>query len=134
MSSAKQSVHPFLMFTGDAEKAMKLYVSLIPDSEILDIKYDDSEGAQNGKVKLASFRIGGQVVKCIDSPPVHAFNFTPSFSFFVDCESETDLKRISDGLLDGAGGTLMPPANYGFSTMFTWINDRYGVSWQLNVA
>ena len=32
------------------------------------------------------------------------------------------------------GAVLMPLGGYGFSQLFTWINDRFGVSWQLNLA
>lgn len=67
-----------------------------------------------------------------DSPIKHAFGFTPAFSFFVDCSSEDELQRLSGALASG-GAVLMPPADYGFSRLFTWINDRFGVSWQLNL-
>ena len=68
---------------------------------------------------------------CIDSPVPHAFTFTPAFSFFVDVPSEAELRRLAAALGEG-GGIMMPLANYGFSRLFTWLNDRYGVSWQLN--
>jgi predicted 3-demethylubiquinone-9 3-methyltransferase (glyoxalase superfamily) len=66
-----------------------------------------------------------------DSFVKHAFTFTPSFSFFVQCESEAELRRLADILKDG-GGELMPAGAYGFSTLFAWVADRFGVSWQLN--
>jgi predicted 3-demethylubiquinone-9 3-methyltransferase (glyoxalase superfamily) len=62
----------------------------------------------------------------------HAFTFTPAFSFFVDCESEEELKRLY-AALSADGATLMPLGNYGFSRQFAWVNDRFGVSWQLNL-
>jgi predicted 3-demethylubiquinone-9 3-methyltransferase (glyoxalase superfamily) len=62
----------------------------------------------------------------------HGFTFTPSLSLFVDCESEADLERIFAALSEG-GGVLMPLGNYGFSRRFGWVNDRFGVSWQLNL-
>lgn len=73
------AVTPFLMFQGSnrAETAMALYVSLFPDAEILSIeRYGPGEQGAEGSVKVAAFRLGGQTVKCIDSPVSHAFDFT----------------------------------------------------------
>ncbi len=126
-------VRPFLMFQGKAEEAMKFYVSLFPDGEIIDIvRYGPGEAGAEGSVMKASFSIGGQTVICIDSPVKHDFTFTPAFSLFVDCESEEEIRRLSAALAEG-GATLMPLGEYGFSRKFAWINDRYGVSWQLNL-
>jgi predicted 3-demethylubiquinone-9 3-methyltransferase (glyoxalase superfamily) len=128
-----KSVHPFLMFQGKAEEAMQFYVSLIPRSEIGDIvRYGPGQPGKEGSVRRASFSLGGQTVVCIDSPAQHAFTFTPSFSLFVECESEDEIKRLASALGEG-GAVLMPLSNYGFSRQFTWLNDRFGVSWQLNL-
>ncbi len=127
------SVRPFLMFQGKAEEAMQFYISLIPGSEITGItRYGPGQPGPEGSVMRASFSVGGQTVLCIDSPVQHAFTFTPAFSLFVECESEDEIKRLASALGEG-GGVLMPLSNYGFSRQFTWLNDRYGVSWQLNL-
>jgi len=127
------SVRPFLMFEGKAEEAMNFYVSLLPGSGIIDVaRYGAGEAGPEGSVKVASFAIAGQTVMCIDSHVKHAFTFTPSFSFFITCESDDELRRLSEALVNG-GSYLMPPNNYGFSRRFAWLNDRYGVSWQLNL-
>ena len=63
----------------------------------------------------------------------HAFTFTPSISLFVECESEAEMDATFSRLSDG-GGVLMPLDNYGFSTRFGWLTDRFGVSWQLNLS
>lgn len=63
----------------------------------------------------------------------HAFNFTPSMSLFVDCENEEEISHLYNALSAG-GAVLMPLGNYGFSPRFGWVNDRFGVSWQLNQA
>ncbi|ANN76453.1 VOC family protein [Bordetella flabilis] len=127
------SVTPFLMFQGDAEAAMDFYAGLIPDSRIVEInRYEAGEAGPAGTVKTATMRVGGQTVRCIDSPIRHNFDFTPSFSFFVDCQSEEEFARLVAGLSEG-GGMLMAPDNYGFSRRFAWLNDRFGVSWQLNL-
>ncbi|HVX37651.1 MAG TPA: VOC family protein [Hyphomicrobium sp.] len=126
-------VRPFLMFEGKAEEAMTFYTSLFPDSKILDIRrYGPGEAGAEGSIHQASFQIGEQIIACIDSPVKHGFSFTPSFSLFVDCDSEEDLRRYVTGLVDG-GTTLMPLANYGFSRQFAWLTDRFGLSWQLNL-
>lgn len=61
----------------------------------------------------------------IDSPVNHAFTFAPTFSFFLDCTGEVELRRLVAALGEGVG-VLMPLANYGFSRLFTWVNDRFG--------
>lgn len=128
------TVTPFLMFEGQAEEAITFYVSLIPNSRIVDIKHYGSEAqGKEGSVMTAFFEIGGLTVMCTDSPVSHAFTFTPSSSLFVTCASESELDRLAAALGEG-GQVLMPIGSYGFSTRFTWLNDRYGVSWQLNVA
>ncbi|MEI2296501.1 VOC family protein [Ensifer sp. MJa1] len=129
------SVTPFLMFqNGVAELAMAFYVSLFPNAEVLEVeRYGPGEQGPDGSVKVALFRLGDQRVKCIDSPVRHAFDFTPSFSFFVECQSEDELISLATPLAEG-GMVLMPLDNYGFSQRFTWVSDRFGVSWQLNLA
>lgn len=69
---------------------------------------------------------------CIDSPMKHGFTFTPAISLFVQCADEAELNRLYAALADG-GAELMPLGNYGFSPKFGWVNDRFGVSWQLNL-
>jgi len=128
------TMQPFLMFQkGDAEAAMTLYTSLFDDGEIIEAtRWKNGEPGKEGSIKLAKFRAAGQTVLASDSPVKHAFEFTPSSSFFVDCESEDQLERLF-GALGKDGGVLMPLDNYGFSTRFGWVNDRFGVSWQLNL-
>jgi predicted 3-demethylubiquinone-9 3-methyltransferase (glyoxalase superfamily) len=124
---------PFLMFEGKAEEAMTLYCETIPDSHVLDIaRYGPGEDGAQGALKLARASIGGVEVRIFNSPVHHAFTFTPSFSFFVDCSSEQELERIVE-ILSKDGGFLMPPGDYGFSRRFAWLNDRFGVSWQINL-
>jgi predicted 3-demethylubiquinone-9 3-methyltransferase (glyoxalase superfamily) len=121
------------MFQGKAEEAMRLYTSLIPNSRIDEItRWGPGGPGAEGTVMQARFTIAGQTVRCTDSPAVHAFTFTPSFSFFVDCESEAQLRALFAALADG-GKTMMPVSNYGFSQLFGWTSDRFGVSWQLSL-
>ena len=122
-----------LMFEGKAEEAMTLYVSLFGGSVSAVQKYGPGGPGPDGSVMRAEFTIAGHRLACIDSPAPHAFTFTPSASLFVECADEAELDKAFATLSDG-GRVLMPPANYGFSRKFTWVSDRFGVSWQLNLA
>jgi predicted 3-demethylubiquinone-9 3-methyltransferase (glyoxalase superfamily) len=131
---AKTTVRPFLIFEGRAEEAMNFYVSLFDDAKVVEIlRYGPNQPGREGSVRLASFSIGDQTIRCIDSAVSHGFSFTPAFSLFVDCESEEQIVRLASALSEG-GTTFMPLDNYGFSRRFAWMGDRFRVSWQLNLA
>lgn len=129
-----EKVMPFLMFQeGKAEEAMNYYTSLIEDSEITKIvRYGANESGDEGTVMQATFTLKGQEFMCIDSNVKHQFTFTPSFSIFVTCSTEEELDTLYQNLREG-GETLMPLGDYGFSKKFGWLNDHFGVSWQLNL-
>jgi predicted 3-demethylubiquinone-9 3-methyltransferase (glyoxalase superfamily) len=132
---AKQ-VTPFLMFQGGAvaERAMTFYTSLFDDGRILDVtRYGAGGPGPEGTVQVARFALAGQEFRCSDSFVSHGFSFTPSFSVWIETESEEELERLFTALGEG-GGQLMPLGDYGFSRRFGWVNDRFGVSWQLNLA
>lgn len=128
-----EKVIPFLMFQdGKAEEAMSFYTSLVEDSEITSIvRYGSSEAGEEGTIMQATFTLKGQEFMCIDSHVKHAFSFTPSFSIYVTCSTEEEIDELYGKLHDG-GQALMPLGNYGFSKKFGWLNDRFGVSWQIN--
>jgi len=131
-----QSIAPFLMFVGAQHgrcaEAVQFYVTLF-GGEIEAIDYHEPGGLEPaGTVRGVRFTINGQPHMAMDSGHPHAFDFTPAFSFFIECDDEDEQKRYNDALLDG-GEALMPLDNYGFSTAFAWVKDRYGVSWQLNL-
>lgn len=127
------SIRTFLMFEGHAEEAMTFYVSLFKGSKIVQVdRYGPGEHGAEGSIKKADFTLAGHEMSCIDSPMKHGFTFTPSVSLFVDCQSEAELDDAFKQLSEG-GGVLMPLGNYGFSAKFGWVNDRFGVSWQLNL-
>lgn len=127
-------VTPFLMFQdGKAEEAMNFYTSLIDDSHITNIvRYGANESGDEGTVMKAAFSLKGQDFICIDSNIKHQFTFTPSFSIYVNCDTEEELDNLYQKLMDG-GMALMPIGDYGFSKKFGWLNDRFGVSWQLDL-
>jgi predicted 3-demethylubiquinone-9 3-methyltransferase (glyoxalase superfamily) len=128
-----KKVTPFLMFQGNAEEAMKHYISLVEDSAITEIvRYGPGEAGAEGSVMRATFTLKGQEFMCIDSNIKHEFTFTPSFSIFVTCDTEDEIDLLYEQLSD-KGEILMPLDHYGFSTKFAWANDKFGVSWQINL-
>jgi predicted 3-demethylubiquinone-9 3-methyltransferase (glyoxalase superfamily) len=136
MSSITPSkVTPFLMFTGRAEEALTFYAGLFDDAafEVVQRYGPEGPGAE-GSVMHARLRIGDQAFMAFDSPPVHAFDFTPSLSLFVTCDSEEEIDRLFAGLSEG-GFVMMPlSTEYGFSAKYAWLSDRFGVSWQLSLG
>jgi predicted 3-demethylubiquinone-9 3-methyltransferase (glyoxalase superfamily) len=127
-----KSVATFLMFTGKCEEALTFYTSLISNSAIESIARWGAGGpGKEGSVMRTAFTLNGVRFQATDSPAVHAFDFTPSMSIFVECDSEAELDRVFAALSE-SGKVLMPPGNYGFSKKFGWCNDRFGVSWQIN--
>jgi predicted 3-demethylubiquinone-9 3-methyltransferase (glyoxalase superfamily) len=132
------TVHPkimtFFMFDGKAEEAMNFYTSIFDKSEIVSIaRYEANEPGKEGTVKHATFSLNGQLFSCIDSVVTHDFTFTPAISLYVTCDTEEEIDRLFEKLSQD-GAVLMPLAAYPFSEKFGWVQDRYGVSWQLNLA
>ncbi|HEY2052899.1 MAG TPA: VOC family protein [Solirubrobacterales bacterium] len=124
---------PFLMFEGAAADALDLYVSAFDDAEVVDVKRFGEEGpGEVGTIEAAVLRIGDQRVRLFDSPVEHAFGFTPAVSLFVELGSVEEVDAAFATLSSG-GGVLMGLDAYPFSPRFAWINDRFGVSWQLSV-
>ncbi|MEN1936150.1 VOC family protein [Paenibacillus sp. 102] len=134
MKNSKQKITTFLMFDGNAEEAMNLYTSLFERSEIIAIsRYDANGPGKEGTVMHAAFTLNGQQFMCIDSNVKHDFTFTPSMSLYVNCDTEEEINEVFNKLSQG-GEVLMPLAAYPFSKKFGWLNDKYGVSWQLTLS
>lgn len=127
-------INTFLMFEGQAEEAIEFYTSLFDDSEIISMVMAGPDGPggpqAEGTVQHALFTLKGQPYMAIDSFG-HEFTFTPSISLFVHCDSEEELETLYEKLMED-GTAAMPIGDYGFSTKFAWVQDRFGVSWQLN--
>lgn len=129
-----QKITTFLMFDGKAEEAISFYVSLFEDSRIVSItRYEEGEPGAEGTVKHAVFSLSGQEFMAIDSNIEHDFTFTPAISLYVQCETEQEVDELFEKL-SAQGQVLMPLDEYPFSQKFAWVADRFGVSWQLNVA
>jgi predicted 3-demethylubiquinone-9 3-methyltransferase (glyoxalase superfamily) len=127
MTADNQKITTFLMFTGQAEEAMNFYISLFDDSEITNVLHQE-----NGKVLHATFTLKGQSYMCIDSPINHDFTFTPSISLFVKCDSLDEVSGLFEKLSHG-GSVLMELGEIPGYEKFGWVQDRYGVSWQLSL-
>lgn len=125
----------FLLFTGEqhgrAEEAVNFYTTLFDDSEIADIEhYGANDPEPEGTVKQAHFSLNGQRFIAKDSHLKHNFDFTPAISFFIESDNEKD---IDDAFKELAkeGVVFMPLDAYPFSPKFGWVQDKFGISWQL---
>lgn len=121
-----QKAIPCFLFVGEqagrAEEAMRLYTSLFEDSQISRIeRYAEGEGDTVGNVKHARFLLAGQEFIAMDSGAYHQFNFTPAFSFFVECKDQQEVDYFWDNLI----------ANGGTPSQCGWLTDKFGVSWQI---
>jgi len=133
--ASAQKISTFLMFqTGKAEEAIKFYTALFKDSKIVQLTRWGKEGpGKEGTVMLATFTLNGQEFMASDSPIKHAFDFTPSMSLYVKCDTKEEIDALFKALSDG-GQVAMPLDKYPFSERFAWVNDKYGVSWQMTLA
>lgn len=128
-----QKITPFLWFDTQAEEAADFYTSIFKKSEIKSVsKYTEAgakaSGMQNGSVMTVVFLIEGQEFVAINGGPV--FKFSPVISFFVNCKSVEEIDDLWTKLSNG-GTTMMELGKYPFSDKYGWIQDKYGVSWQL---
>lgn len=126
---SNQKMTTFFMFNGKAEEAINFYTSLFNDSEINRILYKE-----DGSVLHASFRLKGQSFMAIDSGNKQEHAFSPSISIFVSCDNEEEINHLFEQLSEDGGLALMPLAPSPVSKKFGWVQDKYGVSWQLNLA
>ncbi|MGS0650652.1 VOC family protein [Staphylococcus arlettae] len=125
-------VTTFLMFNGNAEEAINLYMDAFEDAEILSmVKYDEESGEMAGAVQHAIFRIKDQVLMAIDNINGVDIEITPAMSLYVTVDNAMEMERLFSKLKsDGAilmPKTEMPPT----FKEFTWIVDRFGVNFQL---
>lgn len=129
MDRMTQSITPFLMFDRTSAKdALDFYASIFNGARISSIEYFEDTGG----VKRALLELPGQTLILMDSPARHEFTFTPSISQFVVCDNEAEIDALAAALSDG-GKFYMPLDTYDFSRRFCWVEDRFGVSWQLNL-
>ena len=135
-----QKITPCLWFDKNCEEAVNFYTSLFPNSKIDSIKRYPSDMQVGpvpdmaGKVLTAIFTLDGLTFQALDGGPM--FKVNPSVSFFVNfdpSQGSNATARLDEmwGKLSEGGKVLMPLQEYPFSKRYGWIEDRFGVSWQL---
>ncbi|HEA6165800.1 TPA: VOC family protein [Staphylococcus aureus] len=118
----------FLMFNNQAEEAVKLYTSLFEDSEIT--KYGENGPGDPGTVQHSIFTLNGQVFMAIDANSGTELPMNPAISLFVTVKDTIEMERLFNGLKD-EGAILMPKTNMPPYREFAWVQDKFGVSFQL---
>lgn len=121
-----QKIIPYLWFDKQAIEAAEFYVNLFKNSEI--IHKSSLEDTPSGSVSTVSFSLMGLMVNAMSAGPY--FKINPSISFFIVFESIEEVETIYNELLQG-GVALMEIGEYPFSQKYAWVQDRFGVNWQL---
>lgn len=128
-----QKIIPHLWFDKQAKEASQFYVSVFGG----DSKIEDATVLRNtpsGDCDFMEFTLWGQKFMAISVGPF--FNFNPAISFMLnfdpaqDKDADSHIKEMWEKLSEG-GTVLMPLGAYPFSKQYGWIQDKYGVSWQL---
>ncbi len=137
------TITPNLWFDGNAREAVEFYISAFGNGKITGgstYPTSQAEGLADFQLKLAGkdlvvqFELSGQEFVAINAGP--EFTFNPAISFFVnfdpsrDSQAKEHLEELWGKLSDG-GTALMPLQEYPFSKYYGWMQDRYGLSWQL---
>ena len=127
-----QKIIPHLWFDKEAEEAAEFYTSLFPNSKITNVT--TLHDTPSGDCDIVSFELWGYSFMAISAGPL--FKFNPSISFMVsfDPSQHKDAKPRIDAAwakLSEGGKILMPIDKYPFSERYGWVQDKYGLSWQL---
>lgn len=121
-----EKIVPHLWYDKEAKEAAEFYISLFDQSKLLDVTV--IENTPSGDAELVSFELAGQKFESISAGPF--FKFNPSISLMVACYSVEEVNFKWKALSQG-GIELMPLGEYPFSKWYGWVQDRYGLSWQL---
>lgn len=113
-------IYPCIWFNDKAEEAARLYCNAFSDASF-----------ETCTPLVCTFRIKGKQFMALNGGPVYTPN--PSISFFVICKGEEEIDRAWSMLIEG-GQSLMPLNSYPLSDKYGWVQDKYGVSWQLSLA
>ncbi|VEF49348.1 3-demethylubiquinone-9 3-methyltransferase [Bacillus freudenreichii] len=121
-----QTIVPHLWYDKEAKEAASFYIGLFEDSKLLNVTV--LENTPSGDAEYVSFELAGQRFDAISAGPY--FKFNPSISLMVACSSIEEVNAKWNALIEG-GTELMPLAEYPFSKWYGWVQDRFGLSWQL---
>ncbi|MBI2909601.1 MAG: VOC family protein [Chloroflexi bacterium] len=131
-----QKITPHLWYDNQAEEAASFYTSIFKNSKVGSVsRYGDAgakvSGRPKGSVMTLTFELEGQQFIALNGGPI--FTFTPAVSFFVSCERPQEIDELWRRFTDG-GRVLMELDKYAFAEKFGWLQDKYGLSWQLILA
>ncbi len=121
-----QKIVPHLWFDKEAAEAAKFYTSLFKDSKIID--KTKIQGTPSGTAEMVTIELSGQEFMLLSAGPF--FTFTPAVSFLIACSTKEEVDTLWEKLSQG-GKALMPLDTYPFSEKYGWVEDRYGLSWQV---
>lgn len=135
-----QKISPCLWFDKNCEEAINFYLTVFPNSSIKSImRYpaDMQVGPtpdMAGKILTAIFQLDGFEFQALDGGPM--FKMNPSVSFMVNFDPSRDpeaAKHLDEmwAKLSPGGKTRMDLGEYPFSKRYGWIEDRFGMNWQL---
>ena len=124
-----ESIATHLWFDKSAREAAEWYVSQLPGSRIKSVAM--LHNTPSGDTELVSFDLGGRPFMAISAGPL--FTFNPSVSLHVKRPTKEAVDATWNGFAAG-GRVLMPLGTYPFNERFGWVQDKYGVSWQIMLA
>jgi len=124
-----EKITPHLWFDTQARQAAELYASVFPNSRVKSVTTLDN--TPSGSVDIVDVEICGQLFTLLSAGPL--FKFNPSISFLVACATKDEVDALWRGLSNG-GTPLMELGAYPFSERYGWVQDRYGLSWQVMFA
>lgn len=131
-----QKIIPHLWFDSEAEEAATLYTSLFDNSKTGRKTYYGKEGFEihgqpEGKLMTIEFELAGRQFIGLNGGP--HFKFSPAISFYVTCETEDEVDELWTKLSEG-GEVLMPLDKFDWSKKYGWVQDRYGLTWQVSLG